>query len=408
MASEYKLYRRMMCCKIKRENIKQFIKIFEEDGWKPNPFGKRGAKFAYIKNFPDKTRYHWRLHEIEDYYYFLIHHEPTFTSNIPFHISGLLNRLRSKKESKINNEKLEFSNYEEGIEFFREFMKEKGKRLTEICDFRIDEDELKVFALKFGFISLKLTVELLIDDLKEALLAEGNEEFYSIISKIFQVMEFRPVLVEGADFLVFESPIIKNFIIFIKRIRLIELNLKELGEIIRNYNGCATLLITRKQDVITSEFSQKLAYLNISIIHPSNLLKIFNIFKNFLISHEQFQQIFSKGGLIDSNYIDECLQTIKFSTYLEKTTELFNYLKEQPEWTYQEFLEYEFIKSHGFSKEELKSILNFLTNPLVNLVLKKKEERRFRQGHILYLALKNFDEIQFRLKNMKKFLSEIV
>jgi len=394
-----------MCCKIKRENIKQFIKAFEEDGWKPNPLGKRGSKYAYIKNFPDKTRYHWRLHEIEDYYFFLIHHEPTFTGDISFHVTGLLSRFRSKKEGVTDKEKLELSNYEKGIEFFREFMKNKG--LTDICDFRIDEEELKAFAMKFGFISLKLTIEFLIDDLKESLVAESNEEFTAFIRKIFQIMEFKPISVEGTDFLVVESPSVKNFIIFIQRIRLNELNLKEIGDILNNYNVSSILLITRKQDVISPELSQKLAHLNISIIQPSNFLKIFNIYKNFLISHEQFQRIFSKGGLIDSNFIDERLQTISFSSFMEKTMELFSYLKEQPEWTYQETLEYEFVKNRGFLKEELKSILNFLTNPLVNLILKKKEKERFGRDHTLYLALKNFDEIQFRLKNMKKFLNEI-
>jgi hypothetical protein len=393
-----------MGCKIKKENLKRFIKAFEEDGWQSNPFGKRGSKYAYIKNFPDKTRFHWRLHEIDDYYFFLIHHEPTFTGDIPFHISGLLSRFRSKKETIHDNEKLELANYEKGIAFFKEFIKTKG--ITDICDFRIDEDELKVFSMKFGFISLKLTLETLIDDLKAALNAEGNEEFCAIVEKMFQIMEFNPIQVQGADFLVFESTSIRHFTLFIQRIKLTELNLKDLSELMKKYQITSTLLLPRKQDAISAEFSQKLAYLNISIIQPSNFLKIFNTYKNILISHEQFQQLFSKRGLIDANFIDETLQTTNFSKFLKKTTELFSYLKEQSEWIQQESLEFEFLK-RGFSKEELKSVINFLTNPLVNLVLKKKEKRSFNRDRSFYLAIKNFDEIQFRLKNMKIFLSEL-
>ncbi|MDD1778337.1 MAG: hypothetical protein LUQ65_09230 [Candidatus Helarchaeota archaeon] len=404
MTSDYKMYRRIMCCKIKKENVKRFITAFEEDGWQSNAFGKRGSKYAYIKNFPDKTRFHWRLYEIEDYFFFLIHHEPTFTGDIPFHISGLLSRFRSRKDDPQENEKLEMANYEKGREFFKDFMKNKG--ITEICDFRIDEDELRVFARLFGFISLKLTAETLIDDLTAALNAESNEEFCAIIEKLFQIMDFTPIQAQGTDFLVFESKSIKGFTLFIQRIKLPELNLKELSEIVKKYQATSTLLLTHKQDVISAEFSQKLAYLNIGIIQPSNFLKIFNTYKNVLISHEQFQQVFGKKGLIDATFIDETLQPENFSKFLKKTFELFSYLKEQLEWVHHESLEEEFVK-RGFSKEELKAILNFLTNPLVNLVLKKVEKRRWNRDRAFYLAIKNFDEIQFRLKNMKKFLSEL-
>ena len=223
---------------------------------------------------------------------------------------------------------------------------------------------------------------------------------------MFQIMEFNPIQVQGADFLVFESTSIRHFTLFIQRIKLTELNLKDLSELMKKYQITSTLLLPRKQDAISAEFSQKLAYLNISIIQPSNFLKIFNTYKNVLISHEQFQQLFSKRGLIDANFIDETLQTTNFSKFLKKTTELFSYLKEQSEWIQQESLEFEFLK-RGFSKEELKSVINFLTNPLVNLVLKKKEKRSFNRDRSFYLAIKNFDEIQFRLKNMKIFLSEL-
>lgn len=396
----------MMCCKIKKENIKKFIKTFEEDGWQPNPFGKRGSNFAYIKSFPNKMRYHWRLYEMGDqFYFFLIHYEPTFTGDVPFHIRGLLNRFMPKKEEVQENEKLELSNYEKGVEFFRQFAQEKG--ILNLCNFTIDEDELKVFSTRFGFISLKLIIESLIDDLKEALNLENNEEFYAILEKLFQIMEFQPLHAEGTDFAIFESSTIKDFGILIRRIKLSELNLKEIDELVKKYHVSSILLVPRKQDTISAELSQKLAYLNISIIHPVNFLKIFDIYKNFLITHEQFQQIFNKKGLIESNFIDDRLQTVNFSDYLKKTMEIFRFLKDQMNWTYFDNLEIEFVKTREFSSEELKSILAFLTYPLINLVLKKSEKKFFRGARESYRAIKNLDEIQFRLKNIKRFLSEI-
>ncbi|NVM52266.1 MAG: hypothetical protein HWN66_01095 [Candidatus Helarchaeota archaeon] len=379
--------------------------MFEQDGWnKTNKYANRGAEYSFLKNLPNKTRYHMRLYEIDEYFYFLNHHEPSFSSDPKFHIIGLFDRFRSKKENVLNSEKLELANYEKGIEYFKQLVN-KYAVLPKICNFYIDEDELKFFAMKFGYVSLKLPVEILIEDLKDALVSDDKEEFNAIIRKLFQVMEFKQIEV-NPEFLVFESPSIKHFIIFIQKIKLNELDLTKLGRAMKNFKVTSTVLIPRKQDDISAELTQKAEYLNITLIQPSNFLKIFNIYRNSPITHEQLQLLF-KGGLINSTFIDETLQTVNFSDLLIKTMELFGFLKEQTAWTYFETLEYEFIDQRDFTLDELKSILNFLTYPVINLVITKTEKRRFRRNKTLYRALSNFDEIQFRLKNIKKFLSKI-
>jgi hypothetical protein len=405
--SEHKTYRRVMCCKIRQDNIEQLLDVFEEDEWyKVKRLGKRGATYSYIKALPNKTRYHCRLYEIDEYYYFLIHHEPTLRGSVSFHILGLFDRFRSRKENVLSSEKLEFANYQIGIDYFKNEMVQNYPVLKEICEYEFDEDELKFFAMKFGYISLKLPLEILIEELFDAIISENLEEFYSILRKLFSTLEFIPLEPGSSDFLIIESPSIQDFKCLIKKVNLKELDLPSIGELIKEYKITSTVLIPRKQDNITAALNQKLEYLNISIIQPINFLKIFNIYKNVPLSPEQFQQLF-KPGLLNADYIEGTLETVDFSGLLNKATELFSYLKKQTGWTSLETLEYEFIKQLNYSKEDLQSILDFLTYPLINLVLVTTEKRRFRKDRELYRAIKNFDELQFRLKNIRKFLSKI-
>jgi len=346
-----------------------------------------------------------RLYEIDEYYYFLIHHEPTLKGDPRFHIYGLFDRFKSKKENVLSSEKLELANYEKGIEYFNGLLN-NCTDLKGICKFEIDEDELKFFAMKFGYISLKLPLEILIEELTNALKSEEAKDFYIILKKIFQTLEFTPLEDDSSDFLVVQSPLIPNFTLLIQKIKLRELDFQKIGEIIKKYKLTAIVLIPRKQDSISTELNQKLAYLKISLITPSNFVKIFNIYRHSPISHEAFRYLF-KGGLIDSNFIDETLEPVNHSNLLNKAAEIVVFLKKQLGWTYFETLEYEFTKERNYTKKEIQSILNLLTHPLINLILIKKEARRFRKDRELYRAIINFDEIQFRLKNIKKFLGII-
>ncbi|MHA1652012.1 MAG: hypothetical protein ACTSYB_17650 [Candidatus Helarchaeota archaeon] len=408
-SSEYKTYRRVICAKVNKENIKQFLQIFKDDGWhKVKILGKRGAKYSFIKGLPNKTRYHMRLYEIDEYFYLLIHHEPTVKGDISFHIIGLFDRFKSKKENILSAEKLELANYQAGNDYFRKELMKKFPILSEICEFKIDEDELKYFAMKFGYISLKLPLEILIEDLSEIILKDDIdiEELNQVLVKLFSTLDFKPLPIDSSEFIIIESPSLKNFRCLIKKVKISELDLLELGNIIKQYKITSTVLIPQKQDIISATLSQKLERLNISIIPPLIFLKIFHIYKNFPISPEQFQKLF-KGGLITSQYVDDTLQTAGFSDFLNKATKLFSYLKNQIGWTSYDTLEYEFVKQDTFTKDELKSLLQFLAYPLINLLLVKLEKRRLRKDKAFYRVIKNFDELQFRLKNIKKFLSKI-
>ncbi|MFX1293271.1 MAG: hypothetical protein ACFFD2_00235 [Promethearchaeota archaeon] len=407
ITSEHKNFRRVICCKILKDNLDKFLQVFKEDEWKKiKIFGKRGAKYSYLKKRPNKTRFHMRLYEIDEYFYFLIHYEPTLNGDISFHILGLFDRFKSKKENVLSSEKLELANYQTGIDYFKNEMIKKYEILKEICDYEIDEDEVKYFAMKFGYISLKLPVEILIEELSDAIISENLYEFYSILKKLFITQEFQPIETNSSNFLIIESPLLKNFRCLLQKINLIGFDLQALEKKIKDYNITTTVLIPRTQDNISATLSQKLEDLNINIIEPMNFLKIFNIYKNFPIYPERFQQLF-KGGLITADFIESTLEPVDFTGLLNKSMELFAYLKEQTAWTSLETLKYEFVKQHNFNKFELKSILNFLTYPLINLILVKKKKRRFRKDREFYRAIKNFDEIQFRLKNIKKFLSKI-
>ncbi len=405
--SEHKAYRRVMCCKIHQEHIEQFLEIFEEEEWyKVKKLGKRGAVYSYIKALPNKTRYHCRLYEIDDYFYFLIHHEPTLRGSVSFHILGLFDRFRSRKENVLNSEKLELANYQIGIDYFKQEIVAKHPILREICEYDFDEDELKYFAMKFGYISLKLPVEILIEDLFDAIITEDDAEFYSIVEKLFTTLEFHVFVPETRDYLVIESTAGAPFKALILKVNLDEFDLTQVGPLLKEHALTAVLLVPRKQDNISATLNQKLVHLNISIVQPINFLRIFNIYKNLPIAPEQFQQLF-KGGLISSDYIDDTLQTVDFAELLNKAAELYEFLKRQTGWTSLETLEYELVEQKNFKKDALKQILDFLSYPLINLVLVKREPRRFRSDKLLYRAIKNFDEIQFRLKNIRSFLSKI-
>jgi len=405
--TEYKSYRRLICCKIKRSDEKPFLKIIKKSGWRETRFGKRGAKYSILKAQSDLTRYHMRLFEVQDYFLILVHHEPSFKGDVAFHLKGFWNQFRGKQEDHNEDDKLELANYQKGIKYFKENFIEADATLNSICEFRISETELKIFTVKYGFISLKTPIEIYVADLKESLYEEDKEEFNANIRKILQIMGF--TLIEtNLDFTVAETPRIKDFTLFIQAINLDELDLPQLDKIMKNFRTTSTVLVCSKTDSINKEQSQKYARLKISIIHPKEFLKIFNIYLHTSISQDQLQQIFSTGGNIDGNSIDEKLHHYYFPNFLKKTTELFQYLKDQTEWVYFDRLEYNFVEKKDFSKEELKNVLDFLTYPLVNLVLTKREKRRFRSDRLSYRAITNFDELQFRLKNIERFLDKLV
>ncbi len=404
--TEYKSYRRLICCKIKQSDEKTFLKIIQKDGWRETRFGKRGAKYSILKEQSDRTRYHLRLFEVQDYFLVLVHHEPSFKGDVVFHLKGFWNQFRGKKEDNHEDDKLELANYQQGTNYFKEFI-DSDATLKEICEFRITETELKIFTVKFGFISLKTPVEIYVADLKESLYNEKKEDFNYNIRKILEIMGFE-LIETNPDFTVAETPRIKEFTLLIQTMNLDELDLPQLDKIMKNFKATSTVIVCSKTDSINKEQSQKYARLKINVIHPKEFLKIFNIYLHTPISQDQLQQIFSNGGTIDGNSIDDKLHHYYFPNFLKKTTELFQYLKDQTEWVYFDNLEYMFVGEKDFSKQELKNILDFLTYPLVNLVLTKREKRRFRSDRKSYRAITNLDEIQFRLKNIERFLDKLV
>jgi hypothetical protein len=112
---EYKTYHRIIFCKVKKVNFKQFLHILQQNKWdKANIFEKRGAKYSYLKKLPDGMRYHMRLYEIEDYLYMLIHLEPGVLTDPIFHLRGFWTRFMSRGIKILNTEKLELANYEKG------------------------------------------------------------------------------------------------------------------------------------------------------------------------------------------------------------------------------------------------------------------------------------------------------
>ncbi|NVM30286.1 MAG: hypothetical protein HWN65_15685 [Candidatus Helarchaeota archaeon] len=401
--TEYKHYRRLICCKIKKSDEKAFLKVIFRNGWKKTRLGKRGAKYSILKNLPNQTRYHLRLFEVQDYFLVSVHHEPSLKGDVVFHLKGFVNAFTSK-ESDYSEDKLELANYQQGIAYFKKKI-ESDAALRAICDFKIEETELKVFTVKFGFISLKTPVEIYIEDLKESTLSENKKDFLTNIRNIFQVIGFE-LIESNPEFLVFETDRVKDFTLLIQPINLSQLDLTRLGKYMKNFRATATVLICSKEDNVTKELSQKLAHLGISILPPKVFLKIFNIYRHSPISQEQLQQLF-KPGLVDLQFIDEQLQDQFFSNIFNKTMELFQYLKDQTEWVYFDSLEYEFTNERNYTKEELNLILDFLTYPLINLVLTKTENRRLRRNKKLYRAITNFDEIQFRLKNIQMFLDKL-
>ncbi|MHA1132287.1 MAG: hypothetical protein ACTSQQ_15985, partial [Candidatus Helarchaeota archaeon] len=262
------------------------------------------------------------------------------------------------------------------------------------------------FAMKFGYLSLKLPIEILIEELFDVIISDDEVNFYSIVEKLFSTLEFQVFTPDTCNFLIIQSVSLKNFKCLILKVNIKQLNLIEIGNLIKNNKITNTVLIPRKQDTISAILSQKLETLNISIIQPTNFLRIFNIYKNLPIVPEQFQSLF-KGGLITSDYIDDILQTVDFAALLRKAADLYEYLKRQTGWTSFEALEYELVVQKNFKKGDIRQILDFLSYPLINLVSLKKERRRFRRDKMFYRAIKNFDELQFRLKNIKSFLSKI-
>lgn len=400
---EYKHYRRLICCKIPIYEEKAFLKIIQRDGWKITRFGKRGAKYSIIKELSNYTRYHMRLFKVQDHFLILVHQEPSLRGDLMFHIKGFLNAF-SLKEADTNEDKLELSNYQAGSDYFKQII-ESDINLKNMCDFRIKEHELKIFTVKYGFISLKTPVEIFIEDLKESLITEERKEFISNIRNIFNVLGFKQIEV-NATYLIFES--LKGFTILIQPLNLSDLDLNKLGTLMKSFRAQVAILICSKSDTLSRELSQKLRRLKISVLHPSSFLRIFTIYRNTPLSQDQLEYLFSQGGLITPDHINAALQPKLFQNFLTKTIELFRFLQEQSDWVQLKSLEYEFIKGRQYHKDELKSILQFLTYPLINLVLTKKQPRRFRNNQIFYRAITNFDEIQFRLKNIQQFLDKLL
>ncbi|NHI91396.1 MAG: hypothetical protein EAX96_02760 [Candidatus Lokiarchaeota archaeon] len=406
------MFRRLIFCKIKKgDDLKQFLQILKEDDWKSDYWGKRGAKYSLTKKDSEETRYHLRIYRIENYYYVLVHKEPTVLGNINFHVKGLLDRLKStfksQKEYLTDDDKLELANYEEGNEYLSELVNKK-KVLNKICKFDLEESELKLFSSIFGIVSLKLPFEILIEDLGEAIGSENAHNFYLILKKLMNILEFRLISPTHKDFLIFESPSVKNFKLYIKRIRINKIDVDKIREDIFDYGEVYVILIPMKHDNIPPNIIEILEKNRIGIIHSMMFLKLFNIYSSSPYSHEKLHELVKIHGLIDSNDIDEIFQPLDISELSKNTLEVFRFLKEQNDWVYLDLLINEFIKNKKFPKKEGKLILQFLTHPLINLVITKKEKRLLRKDRTMYRAIKNFDEIQYRLKTVKKLLNNII
>ncbi|MHA1892885.1 MAG: hypothetical protein ACTSX4_00130 [Candidatus Helarchaeota archaeon] len=412
MSLEYKLYRRLIFCKIRKgKDLEKFIKILKKDGWKRDLFGKRGASYSFTKSAEELGRYHLRIYRISNYYYVLIHQEPTVLGDFRFHVRGFADRIKtrfkSKKEYLSDDDKLELANYMKGNEYLDEFVK-KNDKLRQICEFHLEENELKIFSMMFGIVSLKLPFELLIEDLGEVLDLEDNEEFYQVIKKLFEILEFKVIKANNSDFVIFESPSVKKFKFLIRRVKIKSIDINEIKKLKKEHEIDSILLIPGRQEQVPLDMIQVLEDQDIGIIYPTIFLKIFHIYTSAPISHEKFQKLFSKAGLIDSNFIDEVLQPLEISELSKKALDVFRFLKEQNDWIYLDLLVNEFIKSRKLQKKEGRLILDFLTHPLINLVIIKKEKHRFKRNKTLYRAIKNFDEIQYRLKMIKQLLNSFI
>ena len=412
MSFEYKLYRRLIFCKIKKgENVKKFINILKDDGWKNDFWGKRGAKYSYTKKVSDEIRYHLRIYQIQNYFYVLNHKEPTVLGDFNFHVKGFVDRVRSsfksKKQYQTDDDKLELANYEEGNEYLN-YLIEKDETLKDICEFNLEENELTLFSSIFGIVSLKLPFEMLIEDLGEALGGENIEDFNSILKKLMKILEFKLISDEEDEFFIFESPSVKNFKLYLQRIGLNQIDIMEIKNKIEDYGEVYVLIILHKQHKIPLKTVEMLGKSRISVIYPMMFLKLFNIYSSSPYSHEKLLELVEKYGLIDSNDIDQVLQPLDISELSQMALEMFRFLKEQNDWVYLDLLANEFLKNRKWSKKEGRLILDFLTHPLINLVITKQEKRRFRRNRMMYRAIKNFDEIQYRLKTIKKLLNNII
>ena len=412
MSLEYKLYRRLIFCKIKKgDNLKRFINVLKDDGWKNDFWGKRGAKYSFTKKVSDEIRYHLRIYRIQNYYYVLNHKEPTVRGDINFHVKGFVDRVRSsfksKKEYQTDDDKLELANYEEGNEYLN-FLMEKDETLKDILEFNLEENELNLFSSIFGIVSLKLPFEMLIEDLGEALGAEDVDEFYLILKKLMKILEFKLISGEEDEFLVFESPSVKDFKLYLQRLRLNQIDIMEIKNNTEDYEEVYVLIILIKQDKIPLKTIETLEKSRISVMYPLMFLKLFNIYSSSPYSHEKLLELVEKHGLIDSNDIDHVLQPLDISELSQMALSMFRFLKEQNDWVYLDLLANEFLKNRKWNKKEGRLILDFLTHPLINLVMTKKDKRRFRRNRTMYRAIKNFDEIQYRLKTIKKLLNHII
>ena len=411
MSFEYKLYRRLIFCKLKKGDIKEFINILKDEEWKTDFWGKRGAKYSYTKKVSDEIRYHLRIYHVQNYYYVLNHKEPTVLGDFHFHLRGFVDRVRSsfksQREYQTDDDKLELANYEEGNEYLEDLM-ERNNNLKTICNFNLEENELSLFTSIFGMVSLKLPFEMLIEDLGDALGSQNLDEFYSILKKLMKILEFKLISADNENFLIFESPSVKNFKLYIQRIGLKEIDVEKLKGKIKDYGEVNIILIPMKQLNIPSNIIEILEKSRIGIIYPMMFLNIFNIYSSSPYSHEKLLELVKIHGLIDSNDIDEKLKTLDISELSQNTLDIFRFLKEQNDWVYLDLLVNEFIKIRKLPKKEGRLILEFLTHPLINLVITKEEKRRFRRNRIMYRAIRNFDEIQYRLKNIKKLLNNMI
>jgi len=411
MSFEYKLYRRLILCKIRERDVKLFLDFLKEDGWKKDWFGKRGAKHSRIKQSSDNTRYHLRVYQIHHMNYVLAHQEPTLLGDFAWHVKGLADRIktsfRTEKGYQSDDDKLELANYQNGNEYIKAKI-ENDTSIKKICSFTIEESEYKLFSSKFGMISLKLPFEILIEDLDEALYSDNSLEFYLDLAKLLDMLEFRIIETDIDEILVFDSPMLKNFRGLIQKIDFKKIDINEIEKFKENFEITEVIIIAMNQEELNSNQIDLFKKNGIGIYFPKMFIKIFYSYRDTPISHEKFQLLFKKNGLIDDNFIEDVFQPLDFSDLSKKTLDMFRFLKEQNDWITIDLLASEFVKHRKLPKKEGKIILDFLTNPLVSLVITKREKRRFRADRTLYRAIKNFDEIQFRLKNIKSLLNNII